>query len=846
MKRSSSSRTWAVALLATLVSVNASGADSVRFEIGPQLLGEALKALADQADLQIIFTPESVTALHAQGISGEMSPEAALRTLLAGTNLQFVRTGNVVVVRDFGAEGAQTTTVGAMVEQLRLAQSSALGVRQQSSGAAQEQRPGEQPASASGQQDINEVIVTAQKRSERLQDVPVPVTAISGETLMQTHQLRLMDYFSSMPGLSVMLDDYGQPEISMRGLTTGPFTNPTVGIMIDGVPYGASTSQGFGGQVPDFDPSDLARIEELRGPQGTLYGAASLGGLLNYVTVDPSTDGVSGRLSSGITSVRNGAELGYELRGAVNLPLSDSAAVRVSAFGRQDPGYIDNPVLNDEGINEGSVRGGHLAFLWKKSDALAVKLSAMLQRTELDGASNIVSGLGDLEQNFVRGAGVTDIHMQAYSATVTAKLGPMDLTSVTGYGENRQSISLDYTNLLGALSLSRFGASGTTIHYDVVTQKFTQELRLSGLIGERFEWLLGGFYNHEDNASYNGDINVVDSNTGVALNTWGHLYYPGGLNEYAAFANLTLRMTDRFDVQFGARQSTLRLTRGQTVTGVYAPVFLRTPSPAILDDIEADNDSFTYLVTPRFKVSADLMVYARLASGFRPGGINLVASDVVPRVYDPDTTTNYEVGIKGSLLDRRFTYDASVYYIDWKDIQLLLLDPATGYSYRANESRAKSQGVELSVETRPLRGLSIVGWISWNEAELSEPFPATSTLRGRVGDRLPFAPRFSGNLAVDQDFPLSGGAIGFVGASVSYFGDRLGQFRGVTVRQDLPAYTRTDLRAGVRYNSWSYNVFANNLLDKRGLLEGGLGTFNPAVYRYIQPRTIGFSVSKIF
>src|SRR5262249_23933181 len=157
--------------------------------------------------------------------------------------------------------------------------------------------------------------------SERLQDVPVPVTVINAQTLADTNQLRIQDYYASIPGFSVIsVGIQSITLLSIRGINSDAAGNPSVGITVVDVPYGASTNAGGGTLVPDLDPYDLAHVEILRGPQGTLYGASSLGGLLKFVTVDPSTDGVSGHVESGLSGIHNGAELGYNVRGAVNVP----------------------------------------------------------------------------------------------------------------------------------------------------------------------------------------------------------------------------------------------------------------------------------------------------------------------------------------------------------------------------------------------------------------------------------------------------------------------------------------------------------------------------------------------
>src|SRR5262249_38528439 len=159
--------------------------------------------------------------------------------------------------------------------------------------------------------------------------------------------------------------------------------------------------------VPDIDPGDLARVEVLRGPQGTLYGADSMGGLIKFVTVDPSTDKVSGRLQVGTDTVQNGNGLGYNARGSVNLPVSDSLAVRMSGFTHHDPGYIDNPVYGQKGVNQQRTDGGHIAALWRASDAVSVRLSALCQSAESDGSDVVqaLPGSAALQQAFLPGTG---------------------------------------------------------------------------------------------------------------------------------------------------------------------------------------------------------------------------------------------------------------------------------------------------------------------------------------------------------------------------------------------------------------------------------------------------------
>jgi outer membrane receptor protein involved in Fe transport len=251
-------------------------------------------------------------------------------------------------------------------------------------------------------------------------------------------------------------------------------------------------------------------------------------------------------------------------------------------------------------------------------------------------------------------------------------------------------------------------------------------------------------------------------------------------------------------------------------------------------------------VTPEFKVSPDLMVYARIASGYRPGGPNLTLSPGTPTQYDPDKTDNYEIGAKADLLDGRLSIDGSLYSIAWKDIQLSLVNPQSGLGYTGNGSKAKSQGFELSVESKPVRGLTVAAWVTLSDAALTEAFPTTSGAYGLSGNDLPYSSHFSGNLSVHQEIPLRGVLTGFWGGSVSYVGAREGEFTSSADREDLPAFARIDLQVGAKYAAWSVNFFINNLADRRGVLAGGLGSYPPFAYSYIPPRTAGLSIVGTF
>lgn len=818
---------------AQTLSPDTSSLTRLSFQIEPLPVGEALKLFAAQSGIQLVYETQSIDPqIRSSGLVGTFTPEAALSHLLAHTNLayKFVNARTVSIMSAPAVRPVLNSTASRPVP----------ASNSDTSG-------GSENAQSDG---LREVVVTAQKREERLQDVPVPVTAITADTLVEANQLRIQDYYSSVPGLSMTSQGNGDVTLAIRGITTGYATNPSVGVTIDDVPYGSSSLLSNGSiYLPDIDPSDLARIEVLRGPQGTLYGASSIGGLLKFVTADPSTQGVSGQVQTDVIGVHNGDGAGYGFRGSVNVPLSDTLAIRASGFTRRDPGYIDNPTYNLKGVNKTDVSGGHFSALWKPLSDFSVKLSALIQNTDSGGNSDTLISGGNLQQATLPNSGTVNLRVQLYSATINGKIGDIAITSVTGYGINKANVRGDETQGYGGVGgySNLFGVNGAWGATDTETRKITQEIRLSSSIGGALDWLVGGFYTHERSPT-DQPIYAADENTGIPVGLLANFDFPSTFEETAAFADLTFHPTDRFDVQVGGRYSSNRQIYDETDSGSLIPTFFGVATPLINPTEHSSDHAVTYLFTPEYKITQDLMTYVRLASGYRPGGPN---ADAVlfgfPTHYGADKTYNYELGLKGDAFDKTVSFDASVYYVNWKNIQISLFS-ATGFAFFENAGSAKSEGFELSEQWRPLKNLTLSSWISWNEATLTSDFPADGTAIGSAGDRLPYSSRWSGNLSADYEIPLSGSTSIFTSAAVSYVGDREGTFNSVftpdTPRPLFPAYSKTDLRAGVRFETWTASVFLNNATDRRGVLSNV-----PALtgyVNYIQPRTVGLSIAKTF
>jgi iron complex outermembrane receptor protein len=789
------------------------------FNIPAQSLGSALRAYAGVTHQQVVIDNALVGAKRSPALVGSYSADEALRRLVAGSGLTSNRTPAGVIYLGNGSRAVEPRSPQAMAA------------------------PDEDAAM------VDEVIVTASKREERLKDVPSSVTALGGASLLRQNAVKFEDYAARVPGLTVQNVSIagGLNQITLRGITTGFGGTPTVGLYVDDTPFGASAGVGSSSSAPDLDPADLERVEVLRGPQGTLYGAGAMGGLIKFVTRDPSTAGFSGRLQADALTTDGGGD-GWALRGSANLPLSENLAMRISGYTREDPGFVDDPVHGETDVNANRFSGARMSLLWTPSDATKVRLSALIQHQENDGSATVDIDsvtfkplLPDLQQSHAPGTDTLDTTMKLYGLRVTHDFGWAELLSVSSWSENTLDTRVDFSPSFGGLLFALFGAenAGATIHTVNKLTKFTQEFRLTSPSANRLFWQAGLLYTDEK-------VDAIQSIDPVDATTGAHLVLPtvyeGGVDftfrEAAAFGTLGYKFTDQFDISVGGRVSRNDQHSIETGSGVLAGAG---------GSAKSHDTSFTFLVTPRYRVNEDLMVYGRIASGYRPGGPNLSVAGADPSV-GPDTLVNYEVGVKADLFEKAVSLELSAFLIDWKDIQVLQLT-ADGLGYQGNAAKARSRGVEASALYRPFRGLQIAGNVTYLDAYLTQALTAPLSLVGRDGEQLPSAPRWAGSLSVDYDFQLGGDWSGFVGASWRYTGDRKGDFRSIFApsrpRAELEAYDAIDLRAGVKYRQWALSAYAKNIADERGYI-AAFPQGNVTSVSLTQPRTFGLTLSTEF
>ncbi len=353
---------------------------------------------------------------------------------------------------------------------------------------------------------VAELVVTAQKRSERLMTTPTAVTALTASDLQRTEAINLADYAAQTPGLGLISEREGQTQIVLRGITTGSSTpNTTVSTYIDDSPFGSSTTFADGNQLtPDIDSSDLQRIEVLRGPQGTLYGASSLGGLVKYVTAPPDLENYGGRLEADGTAVDHGGD-GFGVRGMVNIPLiKGDLGLRLSAFDRFDPGYIDDANLDLKNLNYTRVDGGRATLLWLPMPKLSIRLTALVQNLHGGGTSdedvNVVGGQlqpvsGEFQQ-FRYDEEPLDIRYRMYSAVENYDFGWASLLSATSYSVMREDTINDLSPTFGPVLGPLLGLPilGIRFFIPIDEDKFTQEFRLTSSSNNRTRMACGALF----------------------------------------------------------------------------------------------------------------------------------------------------------------------------------------------------------------------------------------------------------------------------------------------------------------------------------------------------------------
>lgn len=696
------------------------------------------------------------------------------------------------------------------------------------------------------------VVVTAQRRREPAREVPLTADVVRGEDLERSGYQSLGDLAALLPGVNYNESGSGsgQSQVTMRGISTGAQVGATVSMYIDDVPFGSSSGYAGGGSSAlDLGLFDLAAAEVLRGPQGTLYGAGAMGGLIKYVAAEPDTGERLANVTTELSRARHGG-LSHVARGMLNLPLRDGvAALRATLYQRKEGGFVHDSNHQDRIVDGLTTNGARLALLLAPAKDWSLRLTALSQHQQRDGSSSedvsLVTGQPvdgrQAKRLFVDEP--VKVRNDLVSLAIKADFQWATLDAISGWQRSRNDGRADpsalYVPYLAPLGIT---APGYALDYAFYNRKVTQEVRLTSPRSRTLEWLAGAFYTKEAGAK-SQHLQPLDAQLQPVSPLLADAQFPSAFREAAVFGTGTYFLNERTDVTLGVRHSHNSQHLDQRFDGLFAPA----PQPAA----DSSEDVTTWMATARWRPTPRQALYVRAASGYRPGGPlpvirnPLTGQPLNQPSYASDSLWSYEAGWKGDVVPGKVSAELALYQINWKDMQVFTSN--AGFSGIGNAGRARSRGIEATLRARPAQGTRVAAALSLINAELRDDNPS---LGGKAGERLPDTARMAGAVQVERDFSVDGNHA-YWGASLRYTGERLNAFQQspATPLYRLPAYTMVDLRGGMELGHANVGVFLRNVLDRRAQTSAdttlsALGA--PARINVAPPRTLGIQLSYAF
>jgi len=740
---------------------------------------------------------------------------------------------------------------------------SALAVTSATSVAAQTK-----PAASGQAQTVDELVVTAQKREERLVDVPAAITALQGNMLREIGAKNLSDYAALVPGLQFASQGGGVgQQLVLRGLATGVQTDSAlVGEIVDGIPVGSSSTYALGGaSALDSSLWDVKRVEVLRGPQGTLYGASGMSGLISYVYNQPDLHRYGGAAEVEGSGTQGGAA-SYIGRGTINLPIiADQLALRVSAFADHEGGWIDNPTRGEKDINERSEQGARANLLWQPTDRFHANLEALYQFNEArasDAASynatthDAVSGSLDQRHSLLD---PSKFIYELEALNLSYDFGPATLTSTTSHQYLKNDRITYFTDTTTAplftsqTFLTLLGVAGPTaknllFNFRNHTDKVTEELKLVSNGAGPLQYVAGVYTAHEKSSGDSIFTGTDAVGTPLAnMNPGVDAGIPSDYKEYAAYAQASYTFADRLTLTGGLRYTRIDQKFQETLSGPYRAGLLALHILGVTNQITGSEEDVNFLVNVRYALTPDSNLYARIADGFRPGGPNVIVTGLPPN-FQPDKLTDYEAGYKASYMGGRLQFDADVFYIKWDRIQLRAA--VNGITGETNGGAASSRGAEAQATFKPADGWTIGGNLAYADARLDEAVPSVG---GLSGDPLPLSAKWSGAVFTSYIFPIRGDWSGFVGGTMHADSARNVTFPNGAAKGSpnyrLPSYLLGDIRAGVQNDRYTVTLFVNNVGNSRAQLSAlatDVAVTNTGQVAVARPRTIGVRLDAQF
>jgi iron complex outermembrane receptor protein len=791
---------------------------SVKLNIDAQPLPAALNQWASQTGYMVLIpTEDGAQDLIAPHIHGAYTPEDGLKLLLAKSGFKYEvvspHTVSIRPIKEKRREDDRAATASEPGGVARLAQSDTKAAAP-SPDIGEVQKPNEDRKNI-----IQEVIVTAQKREERLVDVPISIVALRGDELQKRQLISLDDLRFAVPGMT-MAGNPSNNQIQIRGISNLTGNSPLVGLYLD------EADITLNGQLY-INPStyDLERVEVLRGPQGTLYGEGSAGGTIRFIAKNPELNrfGMTSDVSALFTQ---GGEPGQRINAAINVPLIESElGLRIAGTYDHEGGWIDQPAADRKDINGQNLTNVRVKGLWQPNPQFTVSAMAEIYRNDRGLGVEDVNRDGDYTQvfNLTTTPAIRDEH-DIYNLTLTCDLPTVRFLSTTSYVK---AINTSRDVGFGSPSGPPPGTPFADFYYPVGTFNNTasiEELRLTSIGARRWQWTVGGFYRHyRDN--YNTPTEYFDLRgpPGTPLPLPFAQQQDTLFQSWSAFGDMSYQLSERFTIGGGARYFSDHQEFGAS--------FLQSGLTGKFHSV----DPRVYM---QYKLTDEVNTYASAAKGFRSGGFNLSPGQPT---FGPETVWTYELGTKASLPAGRLSADVSIFYTNYKDFVISGVTSvlANAIPISSNAGDARLEGIEWDLTWKPADRWTL----GFNGEYLNTRFTRISLLSTAhiVGDPIDLVPKYQANLSVQHDFKWNGKQW-LARLDYSQQGRETYQYRSVGPW----FFGKSDIIHMLNYNmslQWSeglsLNLFAQNLLNNRSILDPqGTMAINNSGTR-TRPRTFG-------
>jgi len=717
----------------------------------------------------------------------------------------------------------------------------------------------------------NDIVVTALRRPTGLEQTPAAITALSEEAIRQNNIANLSDLQQIVPGLVATTQGAGLNQLSLRGVRSSA-GDQLVGLYYDetalNAPPGTTTAQASAQGNVDF--FDIARVEVLRGPQGTLYGAGAAGGAIRLITNKPDLDHLGATIDvTGTTTSHSAA--GYQANGEINIPLiEDKLAVRVVAYRRYQPGYINNAALGLKHVNSDAATGGRVLVRYQPVSQVTLDFSAHLANEDSNGSPGWAPSLGLYQSSDTVLLKFRDRN-RFYNFTGGFDLGFAKLTATTSYQDRRLLQTRDpnglFSNTFNPVIASAGGHLGATYPLPIEyyqpqdIQDLTSEVRLSSEGKSPFTWTVGAYYEDRHSHLTSNIAHVATPGAGYNTTSDTMLFVRHVVDDRvqkAVFGELAYTLFGSLTATGGIRYYQYDNTVGGDRT--YSnPLYTANASffGALIpfNTYQSSNNGLLYRGNLSWQADRHLLFYFDAASGYRPGGVNQPIGSVTNLPYNPDSLWTYEVGTKASYLDGRLQANVALYRTDWSNMQINL--NSGSFSFIGNAGSARLQGLEAELHFQPARGWSVDTTITASSDRLtsnqvSNAAVVVGSASGLTGNRIPNVPQATANLGSTYEWGVGHGRTASIHGDVSYIGDSYSAFNAGTSAvvagyYRIGDYAVAGVRIGIKGASWSAALFGSNLFGSRGRISAAntLGGYTATVLT-VQPRTLGINLTKTF